>query len=107
MSDMPGEPEQLRSLVSSAAKGDRDAFTAIVNIFHNRLKYYLGRFTSDEDLRDDILQQVWISVFVDLKKLRKPEAFVIWLYRIAHYRLMRALRQKRGFQFRFPKTIEE
>jgi RNA polymerase sigma-70 factor, ECF subfamily len=104
---MDEEREHLLLLVNSAAQGDRDAFTEIIKMFHSRLKYYIGRFTSDDDLRDDILQQIWISVFLDLKKLRKSEAFVVWLYRIAHNCLMVALKQKRGFQFRFPISLDQ
>src|SRR5690242_5977054 len=104
---MTDEHELILSLVRSAAGGDREAVTELVKLFHVRLKYYVGRFTSDDDLRDDILQEDWISVFLDLKKLRKSEAFVVWLYRVAHNCLMRTLKQKRRFEFRFPVSIEE
>jgi RNA polymerase sigma-70 factor (ECF subfamily) len=44
---------------------------------------------------DDLLQEVWLTVFRDLPRLKDPDAFPAWLYQIARHRAMRELRKRR------------
>ena len=53
------------------------------------------RFTGDSCLAEDLLQDIFIKVFVNIKKLRSPEAFNSWLYRIAVNTCM-SFARKRG-----------
>jgi RNA polymerase sigma-70 factor (ECF subfamily) len=77
--------------VLSAQQGDQDAFESLVTRYESRLLYYLTQFTNDPGLSADALQDVWVTVFRGLHRLRAPQAFRVWLYQVAHNRVMTLL----------------
>ena len=97
MSDLPDDPDQLheRVLVLRAQLGDRPAFHELVELYQERMAYYIQRMVRDWHQSRDLLQQVWLDVFRTLGKLQSPEAFRVWLYRIAHDRVVSFIRRQR------------
>lgn len=103
MSDLPDDPEQLheRVLVLRAQIGDRAAFHELVELYQERLTYYVQRLVQDWHQSRDLLQQVWLDVFRKLGKLQSPNAFRVWLYRVAHDQVVTYFRRQRvGFDAR-------
>ncbi len=88
--------EQL--MVLRAQNGDPVAFRRLVDQYERRLLYFIGQSVPDPNLALDIMQEVWLAVFRKLKKLRSPQAFRVWLYRIAHDRVVTSLRRSRREQ---------
>ena len=84
-----------RVLVLRCQAGDESAFMELVEIYHARLHTYLRTLLRSADRVDDALQEVWFDVFRSVPKLADPSAFSAWVYRIAHNRAMRELRQRR------------
>ena len=94
----PGdEIEQLEECleVLRARQGDADAFGRLVGRYERRVLYFILRFTDDADQALDVLQDVWLSVFRLLPRLKAPEAFRVWMYKIAHGKVMDFLRRER------------
>ena len=60
-----------------------------------RLLYYIHRLLGNELDREDVLQEVWIRVFLKINTLLAPEAFRVWLYKVAHDVAMSQLRQRK------------
>jgi RNA polymerase sigma-70 factor (ECF subfamily) len=81
--------------VLRAQQGDAEAFRRLVECYERRMLYYILRLVDDGDQTLDILQEVWLSVFRLLPKLEAPEAFRVWIYRIAHGKVMDFLRRQR------------
>jgi RNA polymerase sigma-70 factor (ECF subfamily) len=75
--------------------GDRAAFEELVELYQQRLHYFLAKMVGDVHAADDLLQEVWFDVYRGLAKLADPGAFPAWVYRIARHRALRALRKKR------------
>lgn len=46
-----------------------------------------------QDQALDVLQEVWVTIFRRLRKLRSPAAFRVWLYQIAHDKVVSLIRQ--------------
>jgi len=94
----PGAPDldriQEQLWVVGAQKGDEKAFESLVTRYERQLLYYLTHFTNDPWQSADALQDVWVTVFRGLQRLRAPEAFRVWLYQVAHNRVMTLLRRK-------------
>jgi len=84
-------------LVIRAQLGDNDAFQTLAERYHRRLTYYVRRFLEDEERAEDVIQSVWLAAFQQLPTLRHCEAFRVWLYRIAHSKAMRAIRDDRRY----------
>jgi RNA polymerase sigma-70 factor (ECF subfamily) len=93
-----GSPEQkLARLeealwVTEAQAGDADAFVHLVTRHEKPLLYYLRRLVPNADDALDLHQEVWLDAFRGLKALQVPEAFRAWLFRIAHHKAARFVR---------------
>jgi RNA polymerase sigma-70 factor (ECF subfamily) len=96
VTDLVDDPEHLheRVLVLRAQLGNRESFHELVTLYQERLAYYVHRMVRDWHQSGDILQQVWLDVFRKLGKLQSPAAFRVWLYRIAHDRVVTFIRRQ-------------
>jgi RNA polymerase sigma-70 factor, ECF subfamily len=83
-----------RLTVLLAQQGDRDAFSRLLDWYDKRLFYFVHRILGETDGALDILQSVWMTVHRMLGKLQSPDAFRVWLYRIAHDQAVSELRRK-------------
>ena len=73
-----------RLLVVQSQARDPGAFRELVARYESRVIYYIRRMIGDSTDAYDVMQEVWILVFRRLGTLQAPEAFRVWLYRIAH-----------------------
>jgi RNA polymerase sigma-70 factor (ECF subfamily) len=71
-------------LVNLALK-NRDDFLYLVDRYKNRLTAYIRRLTkaSPEDA-EDILQEIFIKVYLNLNEFDRDLKFSSWIYRITH-----------------------
>jgi RNA polymerase sigma-70 factor (ECF subfamily) len=81
-----------RFLVRQFQRGNADAFMALVQRSEKRLLYFLRRFERDRERALDVLQEVWLAAWKGRGTLRSPDAFRPWLYRIAHGKIISAIR---------------
>jgi RNA polymerase sigma-70 factor, ECF subfamily len=100
---MTSPPDQLREhvLVLRCQAGDPDAFGEIVTRYGPALQYYLLKLLGNPDAAVDASQEVWLDVHRGMTRLRRPESFRAWLYRVARDRAARALRRSRSL----PRTV--
>lgn len=73
-----------RMLVVQAQARDPQAFRELVARYERRLVYYIRRVSGNGDEAFDVMQEVWLTAFRRLTTLQHPEAFRVWLYKIAH-----------------------
>jgi len=85
---------QERLWVLQAQQGNPEAFRSLVDRYERRLLYYLMRFSPNPEQAADTLQEVWVTAFRGLKNLRAPEAFRVWLYQIAHDKIISLVRRE-------------
>lgn len=83
-------------LVLRTQAGDHDALEELVERHHGRLSYFVATLTSDASTTEDVLQDTWLRVYMRIGKLRDPDAFLPWLYRIARNRAFKILGRKRS-----------
>jgi RNA polymerase sigma-70 factor, ECF subfamily len=84
-----------RLLVFRAQARDQAVFRELVDRYHRRLLYYIRRILGDSAEASDVLQNVWLKVFLKINTLRAPGAFRVWLYKIAHDEAIGLLRKRR------------
>ena len=72
----------LRELVERAAKGDQEAFASLVQVNSGRLYAVAYRILRDPYLAEDALQQTLITIWNELPRLRDPDRFEAWSYRV-------------------------
>lgn len=69
-------------LVTRAQRGDEDAFGQLATAMFARLHRVAENILGDRDLAEDAAQQGVVQMWRNLPKLRDPERFESWSYRI-------------------------
>jgi RNA polymerase sigma-70 factor (ECF subfamily) len=88
-----------RGLVERAARGDQDAFALVVRQSSDRLFAIAYRIVRDHYLAEDALQQTLVTIWNELPRLRDPDRFEAWTYRlIVRASTAEARRERRGSQ---------
>ncbi|MBN2059615.1 MAG: RNA polymerase sigma factor [Deltaproteobacteria bacterium] len=82
-------------LVDLSLKDDKN-FYYLMKRYEEKLGYYIGRITniSPEGI-EDILQEVFIKVYKNLRGFNKKFKFSSWIYRIAHNEVISYYRKNR------------
>ncbi len=84
-------------LVLSCQRRDESAFRELVNRWEPRLYYYLRRIVENENNVWDTLQETWLAVFQNIRKLQDPLKFPTWLYQISHNKAVSLLRKENRY----------
>ena len=69
-------------VVRSAQAGDRAAFDRLIDECGERLRRVAYGILRDRSLADDAVQRTFVAIWKDLRKLREPERFDAWSYRL-------------------------
>lgn len=79
----------------AAALADRHAFSEIVKRYEASIRRYVKRLgCKDNSDADDVLQEIFIKVFLNLNDYDPDLKFSSWLYRIAHNETISSFRKK-------------
>jgi RNA polymerase sigma-70 factor (ECF subfamily) len=70
------------ALVQRARDGDDDAFNELVDLGGDRCYAIAYRILRDVDRAKDAVQQAYLLAWRELPRLRDPERFEVWLYRL-------------------------
>lgn len=96
---MLSETEEL--LIDKAVEGDKQAFSALMNLHSRRIFGLAYEMVKDKDLANEVAQESFVKAYLSIKKFRGEAKFSSWLYRIAYRTALDILRQqKNGFRFR-------
>src|SRR4051812_28758588 len=71
-----------RQLVERAQRGDKQAFSLLVEKYQRKLGRLLSRFIRDQAEVEDVTQEAFIKAYRALPAFRGDSAFYTWLYRI-------------------------
>ena len=87
----------LRDVVEQAAGGDQEAFESLVRLSADRLFAIAYRILHDHHLAEDAMQQTLVTIWDELPRLRDPDRFEAWSYRlIVRASVAQARRERRG-----------
>lgn len=85
-----------RALVERARDGDQEAYQALARSSARRLFLIAQRILRDSDAAEDAVQQTLVTMWRELPRLREPDNFDAWTYRIVtRNAVAEAKRQKR------------
>lgn len=83
--------EDLARLVQN---GDMEALTALISRYEDKLLRYGRRLLPYENNIEDPVQDVFVSVYQNIKDYDSTRKFSSWIYRIAHNAFVSVLRAK-------------
>ena len=64
--------------------GEASGFEDLVAVMEQPLLYYASKLAGSVEAALDILQDVWVKAFRDIRGLKEPGSLRPWLYRITH-----------------------
>jgi RNA polymerase sigma-70 factor (ECF subfamily) len=88
--------KSVNQLVSAAKKGNKEAFTELVEIYSERVYNLALRIVKNTDDASDVLQETFLAIYEKLDSFDGRANFFTWIYRIAsNFALMKLRKQKR------------
>ncbi len=95
--DSSNNPQQLLDIenVNAAAAGDQTAFAYLFQTRSAKISKYLNSLLLDPADTEESVGEVFVTAWRKLRKLRQPERFDSWLFRIAHNHAVDRLRKRK------------
>ena len=81
-------------LVRASVKGDRASYDALVRDYTGLIYTMALRMTGDHYLAEDLCQEVFLKAWLNLRKLKKTEAFPGWLAAIGRRTCLNAVEKR-------------
>lgn len=79
--------------------GDHSAFEQLVGRYHVSLFNFICHFLGNYDLACDVIQQVFLQLYISMPTLRTGEPLKAWLFQVARNRCLDELRRKKAVHF--------
>jgi len=86
-------------LARQSLAGDQHAFELLVQRYSTPLFNFIYHFLDDYDQTCDILQQVFLQLYISLPTLSTGEPLKAWLFQVARNRCLDELRRKHPIHF--------
>ena len=86
-------------LAQQSIAGDQRAFEILVQRYSTPLFNFICRFLGDYDQACDVLQQVFLQLYISLPNLRTGDPLKAWLFQVARNRCLDELRRKHAIHF--------
>ena len=93
MKERPETPDSV--LVQQALAGHQEAFEALVSRYRQLLLGLIYSYVGDYHEAHDVLQQVWLQLYLSLATLHQNGQIKPWLFTVGRSRSLDALRRKR------------
>ena len=85
--------------VQLAVKGDEKAYAELSNKYQKPLYFHIRKMIRETDYVEDLVQDIFMKAFKNLKNYKNDYAFSTWLYRIATNHTIDYLRKKKLHTF--------
>ena len=81
-------------LAESVSKGNTEMFGRIVERYEEKLSRYGRKFLSDREDIKDLIQDIFLRTYENMKSFDPSLKFSSWIYRIAHNTFVNHLKKK-------------
>jgi RNA polymerase sigma-70 factor (ECF subfamily) len=87
------------SLVEVVRKGQPEVYGEIVKRYQKKLFSYIYRLVGNKEEAEDILQNVFVKAYRNIKTFDVKRKFSSWIYRIAHNEAINFLKKRNRKRF--------
>lgn len=81
-------------LALAVVSGRREYYKELVKRYHKKLLLYLRHLIGSGDEAEDLLQNVFVKTYENLRRFDQDRKFSSWIYRIAHNEAVNYLKKK-------------
>jgi RNA polymerase sigma-70 factor, ECF subfamily len=85
-------------LIRQSRTGDRRAFVELVELYREKIQRLAYRMLNNKPDSEDIVQETFMRVYLNLNHYDESQKFSTWIYRIGKNVAIDLLRKKRPFQ---------
>ena len=89
------ESKSDNELVADVRKGNQDSFEELISRYSNKAFSMAARLTRSADDAEEVLQDVFVTVFRKISSFEGKSSFSSWLYRITFNAALMKLRKKK------------
>lgn len=82
-------------IVKRVQGGERELFGVLVERYEAKMLRYGRKFLSGRQDIEDLVQEVFVKAYVNMKSVDTSRKFSSWLYRVAHNEFVNALKKKK------------
>lgn len=86
-------PEKERALLREAAGGDEQSFAELFYAYKDKLYAFVLRISGSPETTEDVLQDVFMKIWVDRQRLTEVVHFNAFIYRVCHNHTLNLLRR--------------
>src|SRR5689334_8268679 len=94
-------------LIKMVLAGEQKAFEPLIRRYEGPLFNFMCHFLGSYDLACDILQDVFLKLYISLPTLRTDQSLQPWLFQVARNRCLDELRRKHPVCFSQLEVAEE
>jgi len=76
-----------------------EPFEILVQRYQDKLTRYGRKFLSNNQDIEEIIQEIFIKAYINIKNFDLSRKFSSWIYRIAHNEFVNALKRKKSLHF--------
>lgn len=81
-------------VAAKVQKGDEESFRLLVERYEAKMMRYAKRFLFAAEESQDLVQDIFIKAYVNIRSFDTGRRFSPWIYRIAHNEFVNALKKK-------------
>lgn len=89
------EDEIIKRLINS---NDTSAFSALYDRYADKIYYKCLSFVKDKQLAQDLTHDIFVKIFVTIKKFNFQSSFATWVYRITYNFCIDFIRRQQKYQ---------
>ena len=93
-------------LVLEAQGGNQKAFNILYRLYNKSLLRFAFKISNNDEITVEAVQQAWIKLSKNLRRLHDPRVFKSWLYRCVRWRVLEGLRTLQKQRQRFEEFDE-
>lgn len=93
-------------LAKLARHGDREAFETLVDLYQDKMYYLAFRMLGNAQEAEDVVQETFLRVYMNLERYDETHKFSTWIYRIANNLCIDRLRRRKQVYSLDAETVE-
>lgn len=94
------------SVVLAFQNGDQEAFEKIYKAYFNKILFFAYTRTNNFDMAKDIVQNTFIAAYKNISKLKRVEAFRVWIMKIAYCECQNMFRKNKIKGIEMPEYMD-
>ncbi len=87
------QSEEEKVLLSRIAEGDEEAFASLFHTWRDRLYFFALRITNSSQQAEDLVQDVFVKLWLQRNNLAEIYNFQAWIYRVIRNQAISDLRR--------------